>query len=131
MGKLKILIAEDQRLDKELYDKGIPDELYEKKFVEDGEEALKIYQAWKPDILLLDLMMPIKSGFSVLQDIRNEGNISKKTAVIVSTILSKKEDIMDCAKFDIQGYIIKPIKPSEINNKISSCYQKFLDKLES
>lgn len=70
MAKLKILVAEDKRIDQELISKGLPDDRYEKRIAVDGEETVRIYESWQPDILLLDLMMPIKSGYSVLQDIR-------------------------------------------------------------
>lgn len=132
MAKLKILIAEDKRIDRVIYNKGLPDDVYEKKFAEDGEETVDKYQSWQPDIILLDLMMPQKSGFSVLQDIREwEKNSNKKTAIIVATMLSKKEDIEDCARLGIQGYFIKPIKTADMNKKILNCYQKFLDQSEN
>lgn len=132
MAKLKILIADDRKTDQALYDKSLPDDVYEKKFADDGEETVDKYQSWQPDIILLDLMMPVKSGFSVLQDIRNsEKKSNKKSAIIVITQLSKKEDIEDCAKLGIQGYFIKPIKTADMNKKILNCYQKFLGQSEN
>lgn len=132
MAKLKILIAEDRRIDQEIISKGFPDDRYEKRIVADGEETVRVYETWQPDIILLDLMMPVKSGFSVLQDIRNlEKTSNKKPAVIIITQLSGKEDIMDCAKLGIQGYLIKPIKTASLNKKVLNFYQKFIDESKS
>lgn len=126
MDKIKTLIAEDNKLTQEQYNDGLPDDSYEKRFANNGNEALEIYKSWNPDLIVLDLMMPVKSGYATLKEIRKiDKKLNKMTAVIVVSVLSGKEDIIDCAKLDIQGYIIKPFKISKINNVISIYYQKF------
>lgn len=125
MDKLKILIAEDDKLAQIIYEDGLPDDSYEKRFANNGEEAIEMYKSWKPDILVLDLIMPIKSGYAVLKEIRQMEAPDKATAIIIASSMADKEDILDCAKLGIQGYITKPIDPSKINDKISDYYQKF------
>ena len=73
MDKLKILIAEDNSFSRKFYDTYISETVFAKQFAVNGFEALEIYGNWKPDIVLLDLMMPVMSGQEVLQNIRGSG----------------------------------------------------------
>ena len=113
MDKLKILVAEDNKVVQALYKKMLPEKLCERRIVADGEEALEIYDQWKPDVLLLDFSMPNMNGYSVLKTIRQERKDSAITIIMISS-LSEKEAIVACAKIGIQGYIIKPFKTGEI-----------------
>ena len=64
-------------------------------------------------------MLPYKSGYNLLKEIREEDS---STAVIVISSLDLKEDILNCAKMGIQGYIVKPINFNELNLKILEYY---------
>jgi CheY-like chemotaxis protein len=122
--KLKILIADDDKSIQALYNKGLSDDWYEKRIVGNGNDAVEIYKSWRPDIIVLDIMMPIMSGYEVLKKIREieKYGKDKSTAIIMSTAMSSKNDILDCAKLGIQGYIVKPFKHTEISSKILSYY---------
>jgi CheY-like chemotaxis protein len=125
MARLKILVAEDNKSVQALYNLGLNDELYEKKFVADGKQAIDTYESWNPDMVVLDIMMPVMTGFNALKEIRDrEKTNGRKTAVIMSTGLSDKSDIMDCAKLGIQGYIIKPFKHRELAEMLEGYYRK-------
>ncbi|MEE8483879.1 MAG: response regulator [Nitrospinota bacterium] len=125
MDKLKILVADDDKTVQLLYKKGLPEDKFDIKIVGDGSEALETFNSWKPDIVVLDIMMPVKSGYVALKEIREseEGN-AEKTVVIMATAMADKNDIMDCLKLGIQGYMVKPFKHSEIAGKITACYKK-------
>lgn len=127
MSKLKLLIAEDEKAAQLIYKKAFQENRFNNIFditiVNDGEEALKTFQGIKPDILVLDIMMPIMSGFNVLKKIR-EKKSNSSSVVIMVTKLSDKSDIADCAKLGIDGYIIKPIKAGNIGDKILAYYKK-------
>ncbi len=126
--KLKILIAEDDKSTQMLYNKGLSDEWYEKHIVGNGKDAVEIYKSWKPDIIVLDIMMPVMSGYETLKKIREmeKHTKDKSTTIIMATAMSSKGDILDCARVGIQGYIIKPFKHAEIGSRILSYYQKIL-----
>ncbi len=128
MDKLKILIVEDSEIVQLQYNTCLRDETYEKQFAGNGEEAVAMHKSFKPDIIILDLMMPVKSGYAALKDIRgSENSHGKKTAVIVITGMNNKEDIIDCAKLGIQGYIVKPINCETLSNTILDYYNKFIE----
>jgi DNA-binding response OmpR family regulator len=74
-------------------------------------------------VIILDLMLPVVSGYNVLKEIRaNLGD--KETPILIASSLSKKDDILSCAKFSIQGYLTKPINWKEIGPKVLDCFQK-------
>lgn len=122
MDKIKILIVEDSPNIQMLYKKGLPDDVFEKKFCSDGREALAFYNEWNPDIIILDVMLPGISGYVVLKEIRqNIGD--KKTVIIISTVLHGKDDVVSFMKLGIQGYIVKPFRVTEIGNTILKYYE--------
>jgi DNA-binding response OmpR family regulator len=123
MDKLKILIVEDDKSTQELYDRGLSADVFEKHFVDNGEEALQIYGSWHPNIIILDIMLPVKSGYSALKEIREEIE-DGATTIIMATSLSGIGDIMDCTRLGIQGYIVKPFKYKEIGKKILERYYR-------
>jgi DNA-binding response OmpR family regulator len=121
MKPIKALIIEDSGIVNTLYERSLPDAIYEKQFAKDGKAGLELYQSWKPEIVLLDICLPVMSGFSVLKQIR-AGFGDKKTAIIMSTSQTEKKDIIECAQYGIQGYIMKPFSQSEIAGKILEYY---------
>ena len=122
MSKIKILIAEDDESIRDLYDMGLSKDMFEKRFATNGQDALDIYKSWKPEIIVLDIVMPVMTGYSVLQEIRETAG-DNKTTIIMSSSMSTKDDMRDCSKLGIQGYITKPFKFKEIGNIIIHCFQ--------
>lgn len=122
MEKMKVLIADDDRQAHNLFRMGLNDTLYDLKFVENGKDALDEWKQWQPDVVLLDIMMPVMSGYQALKEIRRvEAGSGRNTPVIISTALGGKNDVMDCVKVGVQGYLIKPIKCDQLAQKIESC----------
>ncbi len=107
MNKIKILIAEDEEVTQQLYAIGFRGEEFEVRIANNGEDALKIYKGWRPDIFILDIMMPQMNGFQTLNVLRNKIK-DTTTTVIIASAVSDKQEIIACAKLGIQGYIIKP-----------------------
>lgn len=120
---IKILIVEDSPNINILYNRGLPDALFEKRFAHNGQEAMVLYHQWYPDIIILDIMLPVMTGYSVLKEIRNTLK-DTSTTIIMSTSLSKKEDVMSMMKLGIQGYIVKPFGVREIGARILAYYKK-------
>ena len=120
--KLKILIAEDEKVTQAIYKKGLSENLFTMRLAENGQRALEEYKEWNPDILLLDYSMPLLNGYQVLRTIREtEGD--KKVSIIMVTADSDKANIIACAKLGIHGYIVKPFKANELSAKIIQLYK--------
>ncbi|MDD5606569.1 MAG: response regulator, partial [Candidatus Pacebacteria bacterium] len=88
----KLLIIEDHAFLKELIAKKLSQEGHEIIEASDGEEGLKKVKEAKPDLVLLDLILPGIDGFHVLEQIKKDSEISK-TPVIILSNLGQKEDI--------------------------------------
>lgn len=121
--KIKILIVEDDHSTQLLYDKGFPDQIFDKKMAVSGKEAILVYYEWHPDIIVLDIYLPEMTGFQVLKEIRATFE-DKKTTIVMATSLSGSEDVLSCMKLGVEGYIIKPFQLQEIGAKILSYYAK-------
>ena len=120
-----------------LYKNAIREENYEVRYVTNGEEALEHYDAWSPDIVVLDIVMPIMSGFEALKRLKEKERIAihqhgddgiKKTVIIMVTAMGSKSDIMDCLKLGINGYIVKPINWETIESQIMGYYKEAIAK---
>jgi CheY-like chemotaxis protein len=117
MREIKILLVDDDKSIQDLYDQGLGNDRFIKRFAGNGKEALEIYDAWHPDVIVLDIMMPVMAGYLVLQEIRSKRD-DKSTAIIMATASTDSQDIRDCITLGIQGYIIKPFKLKAIGDTI-------------
>jgi CheY-like chemotaxis protein len=123
MALLKILIAEDEKVTQKIYQASLPVALCQHKIVGDGEEAIRVYNEWKPDVVLLDFGLPHLNGYQVLKTIRGEHR-DKDTVIIMVTGQSDKESIVACAKLGVQGYIVKPFVNKDLAPKIFKIYRE-------
>ncbi|MBU0675760.1 MAG: response regulator [Proteobacteria bacterium] len=123
MSKLKLLIAEDSKLMQFFYESELSAELYELKIVSDGEQALAEYSSWQPDIILLDMLMPVMNGYLALKAIRERFK-DKSVTIIMATSSNDKDDVIACAKVGIQGYIVKPFEADDVNKAILKYHQQ-------
>jgi DNA-binding response OmpR family regulator len=102
----KILIIEDETALQDALQKVFTAEGYEVAQAFDGEEGIAKVLSGKPDIVLLDLVLPKKHGFEVLQEMKkNDATLS--TPVIVLTNLEESEEVMKAIELGARGYLIK------------------------
>lgn len=121
--KIKILIVEDDYTTQLLYEKGLLNQVFEKKMASSGKEGLLIYNEWHPDIIVLDIQMPEMTGDQVLKEIRTTHD-DKNTTIVMATSRSSSNDVTSCIKLGIEGYVVKPFSLREIATKILSYYAK-------
>lgn len=105
-NKKKILLVEDDTTLAEVYRSRLELEGFETKTVYNGEEALSAIQEFKPDLVLLDAMMPKISGFDVLDIIRNTP-ATANTRVIMLTALSQPKDKERAENLGVDEYLVK------------------------
>lgn len=116
----QVLVIDDEATHRTIIQKII--EKYLKAYVVTAKnplEGIKIMEDLKPDLVLLDMMMPVMNGYATLKKIRETDSISK-TKVIICTALSSKELLESLVGLDISGYIVKPASPKTIVEKISN-----------
>ncbi len=122
--KIKILIAEDDPFLSQMYSEKLEMEGYDVTLSTDGESALDKMKLVKPDIVLLDLLMPKKDGFEVLSEKSTDIDI-KDIPVIVLTNLSQNEQIKKCYDLGAKDFLIKAyFVPAEVIQKIKDVLNK-------
>ena len=119
-SKKNILIIEDDKFLRELIVQKIFKEGYNVSEAIDGEEGVKKIREEKPDLVLLDLILPGIDGFEVLTQIKNEPELSAIPIIILSN-LGQKEDVEKGMKLGAVDYLIKAhFTPGEIIDKIKA-----------
>ncbi|MGB2762366.1 MAG: response regulator [Minisyncoccales bacterium] len=114
----KILIVEDDKFLRELIVKKLSDEGYEVPSAIDGEEGVKKIKEDKPDLVLLDLILPGIDGFEVLSKIKKDSELSEIPVIILSN-LGQKEDIEKGLHLGAIDFLIKAhFTPNEIIEKV-------------
>jgi len=103
----KILVAEDDKFLANAYRVKLEREGYEVKVVFDGNELINSLSEFPPDLIILDLIMPNKDGFSTLRELRSDDSPFKNTPILVSSNLGQSEDIVKVTKLGATDYIVK------------------------
>lgn len=114
----KILVAEDDKFLKNVYINKLQKEGFEVDLAADGESAYEKVGSFKPDLIILDIMMPKISGLDVLRKIK-ENDEYKNIPVILATNLDKEEDKKKGMELGAADYLIKSdISISDVVDRI-------------
>ncbi len=114
----KILIVEDDKFISNAYKIKLEKSGFEIILATDGQEAINILKTQVPDLILLDLVMPIKDGFATLKEIKANPEWSS-IPVIVASNLGLTEDIDRAMTMGATGYIVKTdLSMSELVGKV-------------
>src|SRR3989344_8307052 len=103
---IKILVAEDDRFLGKAYTAKFEKVGYEVRHAIDGVEVFEILQNYTPDIILLDLVMPIKDGFTTLKELKANDKY-KSIPVIIASNLGQKDEIDKGVSMGAADYIVK------------------------
>lgn len=117
----KILIADDEPEIRDLLRLYLENEQYEVMEAEDGQQALDLLRSRKPDLCVLDIMMPKMDGYHVLQELRKESNIP---VVILSAKDADSEKILGL-NLGADDYLSKPFNPLEAVARVNSNIRRF------
>ena len=82
-----------------------------------GEEAIRIFEEWEPDLILMDMRMPVMDGYEATRRIKLTEK-GKKTPIVALTASAFDEEQEKIGSLDIQGYIRKPYRESELFSTI-------------
>jgi len=116
----KILIIEDDKFLRELIAQKLIKEGYDIVEAVDGEKGIKSVKEEKPDLILLDLILPGIDGFEVLSKIKEDPVLSQIPVIILSN-LGQKDDIERGLKIGAVDYLIKAhFTPGEIVEKVKT-----------
>lgn len=112
-GGYKILVVDDEPVNRKVLENQLRSEDYEVIIVEDGAAALQQMRHSKPDLVLLDLMMPRMSGVEVLAEIRKTRPVTE-LPVIILTAKNQANDLVSCFNLGANDFLLKPFTQSEL-----------------
>ena len=118
MSKAKILVIDDDASSLELMEAMLVPNGYEIITTNDGSKAVAIIVEKKPDLILLDIMMPGLDGYSTLAKIK-ENKVSSKIPVVMLTAMGFRLNKELALRFGAVGYITKPVDLDELLKTIS------------
>lgn len=123
MQGTNILIADDERDIIEMLEYNLSKEGYNVTTAEDGAETIKKAEANKPDIILLDIMMPKMDGIEVCRTLRNKPGF-ENTIIIILT--ARGEEYSEVAGFDAgaDDYVTKPVKLRSLMSRLSALQRR-------
>lgn len=116
--KYQVLLVEDSKAIQQMYRNKLMIEQYAVVTADNGMEAIRALSLSRPDIILLDLMMPIMDGYKVLQVVKTDQKF-KDIPVLVFSAKGQADEIEKALSLGAAGYIVKSItKPNEVVEKI-------------
>ncbi|MEE3419762.1 MAG: response regulator transcription factor [Lachnospiraceae bacterium] len=120
-SRQKILVVDDDDNIAELISLYLTKEMFEAQTASDGEEALELFRSFKPDLVILDLMLPGRDGYDVCREIR-------KTADTPIIMLSAKGETFDKVlglELGADDYMIKPFDSKELVARVKAVLRRY------
>ncbi|MEI7891052.1 MAG: response regulator [bacterium] len=106
--KRKICIVEDDNDIREIYSMKLTSEGYDVSTAVDGADGLRVINETRPDLILLDLQMPVKNGIEVLEELKASKELSR-IPIIILTNASDELTTKTVSEFETRFYIIKAL----------------------
>jgi two-component system alkaline phosphatase synthesis response regulator PhoP len=126
--QLKILIAEDDLYTRAGLQEILRGEGYETVCAEHGEEAYQIFLSEKPDLLCLDIMMPLLNGYDLCKKIRK---VNKKIPIIFISAKTEEIDRVVGLELGADDYIVKPFGVREVIARVKAILRRALPEMEA
>ena len=122
---IKIVIADDQTLFRKMLEEmlKLDKEIEILASVENGNEALRACTELKPDILLLDIQMPLKTGLETLVELKS---VHPSVKVVMLTTFEDEKNIRTCCLHGADGYLVKDMKPDVLVMAIKCIYHELV-----
>jgi two-component system, OmpR family, alkaline phosphatase synthesis response regulator PhoP len=117
--KDRILIADDNQPNRELLEAYLSSLDAELESAVDGQDTLAKVKSFKPDLILLDVMMPKLSGFEVCQKLKSEP-ATKRIMVLMVTALNESGDIERAVKAGTDDFLSKPVNKIELLKRVEN-----------
>ncbi|MBE9525505.1 MAG: response regulator [Proteobacteria bacterium] len=120
-----VLYAEDDVVSRTLYADHLSHYFNTLFIAENGQQAIELYREKKPDIVILDINMPLLSGLDVSKIIRRN---DKQTKIILLTARNDKEALLKAIELGLTTYLEKPVKREQLEQALLKLSEQFDDK---
>jgi DNA-binding response OmpR family regulator len=121
-GQPRVLVVDDDHVFVESTKAVLESKDYQVSTAYDGDEGLKKAKAEKPDVIILDIIMPTKDGFTVCQQIKDDPELSPIPVLMLTSFAADKgkTNIPESAGLTLEAedYIDKPVRPEELLSRV-------------
>ena len=107
----KVLVVDDAAFMRVRAAKVLMDNGHEVQQAENGLEAVKMYTAWRPDAVLMDITMPEMDGLEALKEIRK---IDPSAKIAMVTAMGQQAIVMEALKAGAKDFVLKPFQPDRV-----------------
>ena len=121
LGRGRVLVVDDDAALAEMLTIVLRNEGFESRVCATGDRALADFRDYRPDVVLLDLMLPGKDGIDVCREIRAESGVP----IVMLTAKSDTVDIVVGLESGADDYVVKPFKPKELVARIRARVRRF------
>ncbi|MFN8566757.1 MAG: response regulator [Kouleothrix sp.] len=118
-----VLVVDDQEFLRDLLARYLKDLKHTVTLAGNGRQALDLLRAHKFDLVLLDIMMPVMSGFEVLAELKGDPQLSDIPVIVISAD-TEIESIITCIKHGAEDYLFKPYNSVLLNARVNACLDK-------
>jgi len=126
--KVKILIVDDDKDFVESTRTILESKPYEVVVAYEGEEGLKKAREEKPDLILLDVIMPVKDGFTAAKQLKKDPQLGKIPVLMLTAFSSKRQEssipVSRGFTLEAEEYIEKPVSPEDLLATVERCLKK-------
>jgi two-component system alkaline phosphatase synthesis response regulator PhoP len=123
----RVLIADDNPQNAELLDAHLDGTGYETRVAANGEETIRLAREWKPDVILLDIMMPKLSGFEVCKRLRADPT-TRDAGVLMVTALDQPTDVERAVEVGTDDFVTRPINKTELVLRVKALLAALAEK---
>jgi DNA-binding response OmpR family regulator len=120
MTDKKVLVVEDDLDSASILEAYLRKDGFAVMLAHDGHSAVQRHAQWRPDIVLLDVMLPRLSGIEVLSSIRRAGD----TPVIMVTAVGDEPDKLGALRYGADDYVVKPYSPKEVVARVHAVLRR-------
>lgn len=117
MSKAKVLIVDDEPFNIDVLEQAMDGTDYQVLTASNGKEAWEKIQSEEPDLILLDLMMPVMDGFEVLAKVKDDPML-RNTPVIIVSAENDSKSVVKGIKQGAEDYLTKPVDPDQFLKKV-------------
>lgn len=119
---MKVLIAEDDPFSRQYFDTIVDVEGYERQTAKDGQEAIELFKAFDPDLVISDIQMPVVDGLELLEEIRRQ---KSDAIVIMATAFNSEDYAIKALQLGANNYLKKPIQSEDLKRTLRKYYSIF------
>jgi len=123
MNPPRILVADDDATIRRFIATLLVDRGYEIHEAPDGQQAFRMAAEMKPDLMLLDLIMPFRDGFDVLQDLKRQ-DTTARIPIIIMSVKNREEEIVKGFNLGAEDYVVKPFNSLELVSRIRKILER-------